>query len=73
MSRRNVTIALANATHPYSIAITQPGSDPHGRPSVRKCHSTYVEIMLTVQMMITRVGADVRNGSTVNPMISTLG
>src|SRR6266852_2700558 len=57
-------IAAVIATHPYSSSITQPGSDPHGRPSARKCHWTYVGKMLTVQMMISSVEADVRNGSS---------
>src|SRR5713101_3365364 len=57
-------IAAVIATHPYSSSITQPGSDPHGRPSARKCHWTYVGIMLTVQMMISSVEADHRNGSS---------
>src|SRR5205807_4860177 len=57
-------MAPAVATHPYSSSITQPGSDPHGRPSARKCHWTYVGIMLTVQMMISSVEADIRNGSS---------
>ena len=52
------------ARHPYSSSITQPGSAPHGRPSARKCHWTYTGIMLTVQMMISSVEADVRNGSS---------
>src|SRR6202158_1430179 len=64
MSRRNAIIAPAVATHPYSSSITQPGSAPHGRPSVRKCHMTYVGIMLTVQTMIKSVEGDVRNGSS---------
>src|SRR5713101_4139239 len=55
-------IAAVIATHPYSSSITQPGSDPHGRPSARRCHWTYVGIILTVQMMISSVEADVRNG-----------
>jgi hypothetical protein len=38
--RRKATIAAAIATHPYSSSITQTGSGPHGRPSVRKCHMT---------------------------------
>src|SRR5437016_1366927 len=62
--RRKAIIAAAIATHPYSSSITQPGSVPHGRPSVRECHMTYVGIMLTLQMMISRVEADVRNGSS---------
>src|SRR5713226_3406441 len=57
-------IAAVIATHPYSSSITQPGSDPHGRPSARKCHWTYVGMMLTVQRMISSVEADVRNGSS---------
>src|SRR6266404_1518194 len=61
---RKAIIAAAIATHPYSTSITQPGSAPHGRPSVRKCHWTYVGIMLTLQMMISSVEADVRNGSS---------
>jgi len=36
--RRKARIALAPATRPYSGSITQPGSGPHGRPPVRKCH-----------------------------------
>src|SRR5207247_5923832 len=39
------------------------GRDPHGRPVARKCHWTYVGIMLTVQMMISSVEPDIRNGS----------
>ena len=62
--RRKAKTAAAIATHPYSSSITQPGSDPHGRPSARKCHWTYVGIMLTVQMMISSVEADIRNGSS---------
>src|SRR6266446_5081254 len=62
--RRKAIIAAAIATHPYSSSITQPGSDPHGRPSARKCHWKYVGIMLTVQMMISSVEADIRNGSS---------
>ena len=60
--RRKTTITAATATQPYSSSITQLGSDPHGRPSVRKCHWTYVEIMLTVQIMISSAEGDVRNG-----------
>src|SRR5258707_2882012 len=59
--RRKAIIAAAIAAHPYSSSITQPGSDPHERPSVRKCHCTYVGMMLTVQRMISSVEADVRN------------
>src|SRR5882672_5510241 len=44
--------------------MTQPGSDPHGRPSARKCHWTYMGIMLTVQMTIGSVEDDRRNGSS---------
>src|ERR1700704_5543079 len=61
--RRKAIIAAAIATHPYSSSITQPGSDPHGRPSARKCHWTCMGIMLTVQRMISSVEADIRNGS----------
>src|SRR6266567_8210650 len=57
-------MAPAIATHPYSNSMTQPGSAPHGRPSARKCHWTYVRPMLTVQKMISSVEADVRNGSS---------
>src|SRR5580698_8459523 len=57
-------IAAAIARHPYSSPITQPGSAPHGRPSARKCHWTYTGIMLTVQIMISSVEADVKNGSS---------
>jgi hypothetical protein len=57
-------MAAAIATHPYSSTMTQPGSGPHGRPSVRKCHWTYVSIMLTVQTTTSSVEADVRNGSS---------
>src|SRR6266478_8321731 len=64
MIRRTAIIAAAVATHPYSSSMTQPGSGPHGRPSARKCHWTYVGITLTVQMMISSVDADVRNGSS---------
>src|ERR1700730_12972368 len=64
MGRRNAIMTPAVATHPYSSSITQPGSAPHGRPSARKCHWTYVGIMLTVQTMISSVEADVRNGSS---------
>ena len=64
MSRRNAIMAPTAATHPYSISMTQPGSGPHGRPSARKCHWTYVSIMLTVQTMISSVEADVKNGSS---------
>src|SRR5260370_41612289 len=62
--RRKAIIAAAIATNPYSSSITQPGSDPHGRPSARKCHWTYMGIMLTVQIMIGSVEADRRNGSS---------
>src|SRR5712691_7341101 len=64
MGRRKAIIAAAVATHPYSSSITQPGSDPHGRPSARRCHWMYVGIMLTVQTMISNVEADVKNGSS---------
>src|SRR5579864_5962903 len=64
LRRRNIIMAAATATHPYSAIITQPGSAPHGCPSARKCHWTYTGIMLTVQMMISSVEADVRNGSS---------
>src|SRR5579864_9140681 len=64
MSRRNAIIAPAAATHPYSSSMTQTGSVPHGRPSVRQCHMTYVGTMLTVQTMISSVEADIRNGSS---------
>src|SRR5260370_41789156 len=60
--RRKAIIAAAIATNPYSSSIIQRGSDPHGRPSARKCHWTYVGIMLTDQRMISSVEADVRNG-----------
>src|SRR5216684_5861930 len=56
--------APAPATHPYSSSTTQPGSDPHGRPSARKCHCTYMGMMLTVQMMSGSVEDDRRNGSS---------
>src|SRR5580704_15373490 len=62
--RRKARIAAAIARHPYSSSITQPGSAPHGCPSVRKCHMTKVGKMLTVQIMISIVDADVRNGSS---------
>src|SRR5579864_7535944 len=62
--RRKATIAAAIATHPYSSSITQTGSAPQGRPSVRKCHCTYTGMILTVQIMISSVEADVRNGSS---------
>src|ERR1700730_15617448 len=62
--RRKARFAPAPATHPYSSSIAQPGSDPHGRPSARKCHWTYVEIMLTVQTVISSVEPDTRNGSS---------
>jgi len=61
---RNQIITPAIARHPYSSSMTQPGSDPHERPSVRKCHMTYVGMMLTVQRMIRSVEDDVRNGSS---------
>jgi hypothetical protein len=64
MSRRNAIMAPTVAKHPYSSSMTQPGSAPHGRPSVRKCHITYVGITLTDQRMISSVEADVRNGSS---------
>jgi hypothetical protein len=64
MIRRKTIMAAAIATHPYSSSMTQPGSGPHGRPSARKCHWTYVSIMLTVQTMISNVEADVKNGSS---------
>src|SRR5579864_120286 len=64
MIRCTAIIAAAVATHPYSSSMTQPGSGPHGRPSARKCHWTYVGIMLRVQTMISSVDADVRNGSS---------
>src|SRR5271155_2004712 len=64
VKRRNAIIAPATATHPYSSSMTQPGSAPQGRPSARKCHWTYIGIMLTVQMIISSVEADVRNGSS---------
>src|ERR1700730_18221954 len=44
--------------------MTQPASATQGRPSARRCHWTYVGIMLTVQRMISSVEADVRNGSS---------
>src|SRR5579884_3081345 len=50
--------------HPYSSSITQPGSAPHVPVIVRKCHMTYVGIMLTVQTMISSVDADVKNGNS---------
>ena len=62
MIRQKTIMAAAAATHPYSSSMTQPGSGPHGRPSARKCHWTYVSIMLTVQTMISNVEADVKNG-----------
>src|SRR5579864_8883392 len=62
--RRKAIIAAAIATHPYSSTITQTGSAPHGRPSVRKCHCTYTGMMLTVQIMISSVEADLKNGSS---------
>src|SRR5580704_10856867 len=64
MRRRNAITTPAAATHPYSSSIAQTGSEPHGRPSARKCHITYVGIMHRVQMMISRVEGDVRNGSS---------
>src|SRR5579863_5163031 len=64
MIGRNRMAAPAAATHPYSTSITQAGSAPHGRPSVRKCHWTYTGMMLTVQIIISTVDADVRNGSS---------
>src|SRR5216683_5340226 len=62
--RREAIIAAAIARHPYSSSMTQPGSATQGRPSARRCHWTYVGIMLTVQRMISSVEADVRNGSS---------
>ena len=61
---RKAITAEAIATHPYSSSITQPGSAPQGRPSVRKCHWTYVGTILTVQMMMSNVEAEVRNGNS---------
>src|SRR5438105_13869244 len=49
---------------PYSTSITQAGSAPQECPRARKCHWTYVGMMLTVQKMISSVEADVRNGSS---------
>src|ERR1700721_4273638 len=57
-------ITAAITRHPYSSTITQPGSAPQGRTNARKCHWTYTGIMLTVQMMISSVEADVKNGSS---------
>src|ERR1700674_1266218 len=62
--RRKARIAATITRHPYSTSITQPGSALHDPLSVLKCHWTYVGIMLTVQTMISRVEADVRNGSS---------
>src|SRR3954467_2244838 len=64
--RRKARIAAIITRHPYSTSITQPGSAPHDPLSVLRCHWTYVGIMLTVQTMISRVEADVRNGSSHN-------
>src|SRR5947207_13089205 len=61
--RRKAITAAAMATHPYSCSITQPGRDPHGRPAARKGHCTHVGIMLTVQMLISRVEHERRNAS----------
>ena len=40
VKRRNQMITPAIATHPDSSSITQNGSVSHGRPTVRKCHSS---------------------------------
>ncbi len=61
--RRNRMIAAVTATDPYSSSITQPGST-HGRPSVRRCQTMYVGIMLTVQMISGNVDFDRTNGSS---------
>src|SRR5580692_11424376 len=55
-------IAPAVAMDPYSSSVTQPGTN-QGRPSVRKCQTTYVGIMLTVQIMMGSVEAVRRNGN----------
>src|SRR5512133_3202263 len=44
--------------------MTQTGRSPHGWPVARKCHWTYVGMMLELQMMISRVDAVVKNGSS---------
>ena len=51
-------------THPYSSSMIQAGSAPHEPWSLLKCHMMYVGIMLTVQLMIGSVDADVRNGKS---------
>ena len=56
-------IAAVIATDPYSSSIIQPGTN-HGRPTVRRCQTMYVGIMLTVQMMIGSVEIDAMNGSS---------
>src|SRR5689334_17854524 len=61
---RHAIMTAAIATHPYSTSITQPGSAPQGRPSVRKCHITYVGIILTLHRIISTLEGDVRNGSS---------
>ncbi len=61
--RRSAITAAVTAKHPYSTSIIQPESAPHGCPSVRRCHWTYVGMMLTVHRAISRVDAEVRNGS----------
>src|ERR1700756_1376300 len=56
-------MTAAMATHPYSSRITQPGSASHAHVTERRCRDIR-GIMLTVQMMISRVEADVRNGKS---------
>ncbi len=57
-------MAPVMAMHPYSSQMTQPGSEPHGRPWARKFHITYVATMLIVHTMIGSVEADIRNGNS---------
>src|SRR6516225_4304010 len=58
--RKTMTTAVI-ATNPYSSSMIQPGST-NGRPSVRRCQTMYVGIMLTVQTMIGSVETDRTNG-----------
>jgi hypothetical protein len=60
---RNAVIVAAIATHPYSKGIIQPGRAPHEPLTELKCHIKYVGIMLTVQIMMSSVEGDMRNGT----------
>src|SRR3974390_438848 len=62
-TRRKRMTTVVTATAPYSSTMTPPGST-NGSPSVRRCQTMYVGMMLTVQTMSGRAETDRTNGSS---------